>query len=274
MSDKHTSHRITPTEQAALVHALVYDIPELTEQLTDHVSREGRIKPGLFVNTVAARALASFRQGERRHNGDLLWRAIAGHLADYCHEHPDDGTVEFVRREFVDRLPQIGEPDDDIRFMLPDPLIADRRAMVDDYVSYLASHQDPDQKALIDRLVERVPALRPVAHEHVNENGVINPHGFFGDLTRWAAHDFDTHGTTQNGETPAWQVIVDILEDEYDRRAGTTGRDPVIELIHVSFLENLPSSGEEGAGMLYELGPHLWAGLEAMDGTPPPKRDT
>jgi len=112
----------------------------------------------------------------------------------------------------------------------------------------------------IRSLVEKHPSLDPLLREHLVDFGEVLPHVFFGDLTRYVISEFcrfgDDHTATDG---PQLKGLLDELE-----RAFAAGTDEVSELIAVSFLENLPRPGEEGAGVRDLLGPALRAELRRI----------
>jgi hypothetical protein len=111
--------------------------------------------------------------------------------------------------------------------------------------------------ALVDCLVERFEALRPLLREHVADNfGEVLPHLFFGDLTRYVVtRQIDAEKAS--GELAAeLEREVAALLDELER-VYVEGVDELEELIAVSFLENLPRDGEPGDAIRRQLGPHL-----------------
>jgi hypothetical protein len=101
--------------------------------------------------------------------------------------------------------------------------------------------------ALVERLVARVPALRPVRDEHVADNGMLLPHVCFGDVTRWVVADFEGGGE-------GWREVLAFLEDAYP----SEGYDAQA-VIEQSLIENLPYPGQEGYGIERHLGPRLRA---------------
>ena len=104
----------------------------------------------------------------------------------------------------------------------------------------------PDSSTeLVQRLVDRVPVLRPAYEEHLADYDLVLPHVFFGDVTRWAVASYIAG---DNG----WRTLVAFLEEEYadadyDAQA----------VIEQSFVENLPYPHEEGYGIEREFGPRL-----------------
>lgn len=104
---------------------------------------------------------------------------------------------------------------------------------------------------LVERLVARVPELRPSYDEHVADYDFVLPHVFFGDVTRWTVADYEADETRAEG---GWRDVLAFLEDEYE--GSSYDAQAVIEQ---SFVENLPYDGEPGYGIEQHLGPKLAA---------------
>lgn len=116
---------------------------------------------------------------------------------------------------------------------------------------------DPDRDVptssvrLVERLVARVPELRPSYDEHVADYDFVLPHVYFGDVTRWTVADYEAGADRESG---GWRDVVAFLEEEYDH--SDYDAQAVIEQ---SFVENLPHQGEPGHGIEQHLGPKLVA---------------
>jgi hypothetical protein len=110
------------------------------------------------------------------------------------------------------------------------------------------------------QLVDRFPAVRSILDEHLSENGgELLPHPFFGDLTRWIVPA--VHSDPSSKEYLTAKGLLDALEEGLK-----TGDDDVLNLIAVSFLENLPYRCEEGGDTRDLLGPTLRKELELQRG--------
>lgn len=105
-------------------------------------------------------------------------------------------------------------------------------------------------------LVANFPYLEPLLQDHVEDFGEVIPHVFFGDLTRYAVTAF-----IQGDDMEQLKDLLAELE-----RAFHAGNDEVANLIAVSFVENLPSPGEQGEDIRELLGPGLRAELENIQG--------
>ncbi len=112
-------------------------------------------------------------------------------------------------------------------------------------------------RALVDRLVDTSPALRPLRQQHLDAFGELSPHMFFGELTAWLVNAY--LADPDAGPTATWRRILADLERAYE-----TGDTDVKELLYVSFLENLPYPDEDGAGIAEHLGPGLAADLAEL----------
>ncbi|WP_420823570.1 DUF7674 family protein [Streptosporangium subroseum] len=101
---------------------------------------------------------------------------------------------------------------------------------------------------LVDELVLRVPELRELYAEHLQDNGEILPHVLFWDFTQSIVSAY------QGELSPPldWRTAIEFIEsafgvvDEYAQG-----------VISASFLSSLPYPGEPGAGIIEQLGPVL-----------------
>lgn len=108
--------------------------------------------------------------------------------------------------------------------------------------------------AFVGALVHRVPVLRPLLQEHLNDYDALLPHVLMGDVTRWVINEFET-----DGQSEVLRAVLEFIESSF-----RDGRDHERELVAVSFLENLPRRDEEGSQLRRLLGPYLTKQLEAM----------
>lgn len=243
-------------ERARLIRDLVDAVPALRTV----VQVDSALTPGEALAEVAAWTVADFAKETSWDQEAKAWRDVLGFLEERC-EHGPSGTYDFVKEWFLDLLPDVDAEHYEIRFMLHGALAGDRQGLVDRLMTHLSTHDNPSERALIERIIHAVPELASVAAEHTNENGVILSHVFFGDLTRWVVQDLVEAGSRR-------RVVLDILEDEfvhnYEKKSG--------ELISVSFLENLPSPPEEHGEIAYELGSRMRTALERMRGPLPPRQ--
>jgi hypothetical protein len=120
--------------------------------------------------------------------------------------------------------------------------------------------------AVIERLVDRFPALRQPFAEHLSGNfGEILPHVFLSiDVVLYANRLF--LGSTREADERDRQIadtelqaLLAAIEQEY-----VEGDVEVRNLIFVSFLESLPTPGEEAYLLRTRLGPHLAKALEQL----------
>lgn len=114
---------------------------------------------------------------------------------------------------------------------------------------------------LVKAMVDRFESLAPLLKEHIADNmGQILPHVFFGDLTRYILA-LVAAVSSGAGLEPRCELrdILDFLEKSY-----AIGDLEIKELVCVSFLENLPRSGEAGSEVRSMLGAALSAELRRM----------
>ena len=110
-------------------------------------------------------------------------------------------------------------------------------------------------EALIERLLQVVPELKPHYEEHLADHDKLLPHVFMGDVTRFAIRESATPP-----RLPVVERLLTVLE------AGLSGPEEVQELIVASFVENL--MGEKGALKTLKplAGPLLREQIEAICG--------
>jgi hypothetical protein len=106
----------------------------------------------------------------------------------------------------------------------------------------------PDTVAYIGALVWRYPDLLDAFGEHLADNsGEVLPHVFMAEVERWA----------EAVALERRELLIDLLA-ELDR-ALSSGHEAVVNLIDVSFVENLPYPGEPNAEIRDLLPPGLRA---------------
>jgi hypothetical protein len=104
----------------------------------------------------------------------------------------------------------------------------------------------PGDVEFVYDLVEKVPDLRPLLDEHLEDNyDQILPHLFLADVVRFAIEDV---------ANPATRRALEHLEVAF-----TSGDEERQELISTGFVENLPAVGEPGDELRDRLGPALRA---------------
>lgn len=110
-------------------------------------------------------------------------------------------------------------------------------------------------QALVTQLVQGFPELRSLFDDHLEANGELLPHVFFGDLTPWLVNSYLASPNAGPGAT--WRRVLDQLEHAYE-----IGDTDVKELLYVSFLEILPYPPDEKGTRISEyLGQNLTADL-------------
>ncbi|WP_287127861.1 hypothetical protein [Candidatus Cyanaurora vandensis] len=83
--------------------------------------------------------------------------------------------------------------------------------------------------SFIEKLLQRVPRLKPLYDEHIKENDDLLPNVFMGDVTR---------SVIKEAQGPQFDSLLRPLLD-YLEEGIITGSDQIQELIIVSFVENL-----------------------------------
>src|SRR5713101_6308220 len=108
------------------------------------------------------------------------------------------------------------------------------------------------QSEFIAELTHKIPELRPLLDAHTADNGgELLQHAFLGEVALWLVGLYTRAGHGHEALLLANRVFAFVEE------AFTRGDESVRELIAVSFVENLPSTGELGASMRKLLGPAL-----------------
>lgn len=109
-------------------------------------------------------------------------------------------------------------------------------------------------EAVVDRLVNGFPSIRPLLEEHLTDNfGEVLPHLFLGDVTRYLTRLADAVNSPGGGVASAeLDRMLAALDTEF-----VNGDEEVRELLVVSFLENL--ARDRGAAQ--QLRPLLKPGL-------------
>ncbi len=106
----------------------------------------------------------------------------------------------------------------------------------------------------IERLVQAVPRLMPLYTEHRADYDEVLPHVFVGDVARYVAQEFagiesdELRGKQQGDAVEVLRILDEAL---------TTGDPDLMELVSVSFLENIEWERPEGQSIRSALGPRL-----------------
>jgi len=106
----------------------------------------------------------------------------------------------------------------------------------------------------IERLVQAVPSLMPLYAEHRADYDEVLPHVFVGDVARYVTRKIAGNESGEPGGMHH-RDAVDILRvlDE----ALTTADPDLLELVSVSFLENIDWESSEGQSIRSAIGPTL-----------------
>lgn len=106
----------------------------------------------------------------------------------------------------------------------------------------------------IERLVQAVPQLTSLYDEHRSDYDDVLPHVFLGDVARYITQGFTGNESTKTrGSRGRDAVEVLRILDE----ALATGDPDLVELVSVSFLENIDWETAEGQSIRSAMGPRL-----------------
>lgn len=107
---------------------------------------------------------------------------------------------------------------------------------------------------LVERLVAAAPGIKPLYDAHLVNYDELLPHVFFGDVSRYVTQNF---ASRNDGSLPGECAgdagrILKVLED-----AVKAGDQEVLELVSVSFLENIDWASDEGKAVWSAMGREL-----------------
>ncbi|MFC9928500.1 hypothetical protein [Streptomyces sp. NPDC127190] len=111
-----------------------------------------------------------------------------------------------------------------------------------------------DEEQFFQGLLQGFPQLEGMRAEHLEFYEEFLSHVFLAEVARWAVGLFGHAGQGVTEEAVGVRLI-DFIETAY-----VHGNCAVRELIRVSFVENLPSSGQEGA----RINEHLMGNLRRI----------
>lgn len=106
---------------------------------------------------------------------------------------------------------------------------------------------------VVQRLVEQVPESRQAYEEHLNFCGEILPHVLFGELTGFIIRTYRLWA--KSGDPCVEDKLQHILNFLEECAQSTDER--VVDLVSVSFLENLWQAGSDYEPIKKRLGPNL-----------------
>lgn len=106
--------------------------------------------------------------------------------------------------------------------------------------------------ALITKIIQIDPELQSLFNTHLADNeGEFLPYVFLGELTLWLNKMYSDNEKDLKVRELV-KRITGIMEEDFIHGDNSTQ-----ELIAVSFVENLPSTGQAGASIRQFLGPIL-----------------
>ena len=112
-----------------------------------------------------------------------------------------------------------------------------------------------ETKLLTMELLRNVPELGSIYDEHMRDYEELLPHVFFGDVTRYVVEQVRSGAT---GSRSSVARIVHALEEGLVK-----GNEDVLELISVSFLENLAAYDDVFIALKQIAGSHLVKAMNA-----------
>jgi hypothetical protein len=118
---------------------------------------------------------------------------------------------------------------------------------------------DAASQTLVTRLVSEVAALRPIYDAHMQfMDGELLPHVLFADVRSFVESAFDQRSGHVRREAVR---VLEILEDGFAAADAS-----VVNLISVSFLENLDPHSQGYDELRQAMGPHLREELKTYEG--------
>jgi hypothetical protein len=102
--------------------------------------------------------------------------------------------------------------------------------------------------SFVPYLLERVPELEGVYHEHLKDYDELLPHVFLGDVCRFLAELYSRN----KGDRSASNRIIDIMDEGF-----RFGDEQTKGLVCVSFLENIPHDNKVYDQIKMDLTPVL-----------------
>jgi hypothetical protein len=112
-------------------------------------------------------------------------------------------------------------------------------------------------KECISQLLDRIPELNSAYEEHIRDNGELLPHVFLGGVTRFVVREMRSQEASPS--KPVQRII------EFFEQCMASGDEQVIELISVSFLENLLGEDDVLPNLKKLMGPNLVRQFEAFE---------
>jgi hypothetical protein len=100
----------------------------------------------------------------------------------------------------------------------------------------------PSTVAAMERFVHAVPEVEPLWREHLDYNGEVLPHVFFGEVSRFAVQ------VAERGDSDLTRRFSRAIED-----LAESENPDVVNVIHVSFAENLVWGDEQEQQALAQL---------------------
>jgi hypothetical protein len=218
----------TPTDR--WVADLMRDFPGLKQTHSGVERVVGRPVPALFMGQAVDWLVRLCRAGQLG--------TVRAFMARMDSDYPKfDGTF---RRTFdvlfLGNLPGPGEPGAEIAQLVGPALRPE----------YERRHQGMAFGPWIATLLRDFPAIEPLYAEHLQDQGELLSTVLFSDITRWLV------SLCEAGDLGAARSLVTRIGSDYPT-LNSGARD----VVHVSFLEDIPPRGSVGSEMAQWLGPTL-----------------
>lgn len=116
---------------------------------------------------------------------------------------------------------------------------------------------------VVDHLIKQIPEFKVAYNEHLHDNfGEVLLHPLFADLTRFAiamyrSSERSSEESSDSSET--FERILDFIEE-----AAQSKDEMVVELVQLSFMENLHQAGPDYTAIEARLRPTSHQLLEAV----------
>lgn len=120
------------------------------------------------------------------------------------------------------------------------------------------------QKRVVEHVLAALPEFRHIYDEHMRDtDGELLPHVLFGDLTRWIIELYRKSKGSGIGRASASATLARALS--LLETLAHSNDEAALELVSVSFLENLHQAGDDYLAMKAILGPRLREELDRVE---------
>lgn len=117
---------------------------------------------------------------------------------------------------------------------------------------------------IIDQAIERIPGFDSIYRAHLEDNGGETlKHPLFADLLRFSIKLQRSSGQEEAGDYPSADILQRIFA--FVEEAAQAEDEQVVELVQLSFLENLHQAGSDYAALRSRLGSRSLQLLDAVE---------